>query len=193
MFFTVPSPDASASSLTPRPARQRCHRPARWPSQDQTSALPSRHCKQDGGDVPLRTGALCPPRCCKCHALLSLLETFFTTFWAYLTSFVTLHSSCYCTLEQTSLRLFGADRDEVEMRERLTPCEFLVDPVRPGKLSSSGPLLSKKAHQSFFLNWHIFQRLIFPENIFFPKHCSFQAFSSIPGMKWRLQGLRFPF
>lgn len=150
MFFTVPSPGASAVSLTPQSARQRCHLPAPFPSQEQTSALPSHHGTQDSGDVPPPCWGPMPPRCRQCHALLSLLETSFTTFWAYLTSFVTLRSSCYCTLERLSLRLFGADGDEVEMRERLMPCGLLADPARPGKLSSPGPLLSKKVHQSIF-------------------------------------------
>lgn len=40
--------------------------------------------------------------------------------------------------------MFGADRDEGEIKERLMSCGLSADSARPGELLSSGVLLSKK-------------------------------------------------
>lgn len=49
--------------------------------------------------------------------------------------------------------MFGADRDEVEMKERLMSCGLSADPARPGELSSSGVLLSKKSDRFGFVGF----------------------------------------
>lgn len=59
--------------------------------------------------------------------------------------------------------MFGADRGEVEMKERLVSCGLSADPARPGELSSAGVLLSKKVISLgllgfLFHDWHSFKK-----------------------------------